>query len=724
MVTSAPEPDDDESYDDFMDRCLAETDGDEEACDIAWDNRGNAHMTTTLERRMDANGIVHKTNASDVGEDFEFILSDESVDRMGDVILLSGWKLSAFKKNPIALFGHQSAFPIGRWKNIRIEGDALRAKLEMAPEGTSQRIDEIRRLVAGGILKATSVGFKPIKHEPLDPEEPYGGWRFLEQELVETSIVSVPANANALAVAKGLDISDDTMALVFAGQGKGSVRQRAIGSNGGHAETSHHRRGTAMTLGQRITDIQAAIVATTDKLNAHLENLDDTNVSDKDMETSNTLNDMLARQRKQLGLLQDAERNLAGTNGGGNGGEHRQVAVRSEPHQNGNGVDERERERRRQYFQATSGSKEIKPLDFLVRAGVVTYLAKIFNRMPDDICKGYEPYSDERTRVIVDWNMRGVVNPAMTSVTGWAAELVQQINADYMGLMYPKSVLPRLSGYGLSLTFGRAGRIAIPTRSATPTIAGSFVGEGMPIPVRQGAFTAQILTPKKLAVITTWTREIDEHSIPAIEGLLRDAIQEDTAVAVDSVLLDANAATAIRPAGLFNGVTPIAATAITGGAFGAIVGDLKNLSGAMIAATKGNIRTPVWLMNPAEINSAKFIVAPNSGDFAFKAELQAGNLNGWPVIDSGTVPLKSVGVVDAADFCMVGADAPRFEISDQATLHEEDSAPLPIVPGSGTASAPVRSLFQTDTLALRMIQRMNWAMRRPGMVALVQGVTW
>ena len=92
------------------------------------------------------------------------------------------------------------------------------------------------------------------------------------------------------------------------------------------------------------------------------------------------------------------------------------------------------------------------------------------------------------------------------------------------------------------------------------------------------------------------------------------------------------------------------------------------------------------------------------------------------VIDSGTVPVGTVGMVDAADFVSVGAEAPRFEISDQATLHMEDTTPLPIVDG-GTPAAPVRSLWQTDSLGLRLILPMNWTMRRP-VTALINGVTW
>ena len=101
-------------------------------------------------------------------------------------------------------------------------------------------------------------------------------------------------------------------------------------------------------------------------------------------------------------------------------------------------------------------------------------------------------------------------------------------------------------------------------------------------------------------------------------------------------------------------------------------------------------------------------------------------MGGWPIIDSGTVPLGTVIAIDAADFVAVGGDAPRFEISDQATLHFEDTAPLDI----GTAgtppvvAAPVKSMWQTDSLALRLILPTNWTIRRAGVVAWVAGVTW
>jgi hypothetical protein len=226
-----------------------------------------------------------------------------------------------------------------------------------------------------------------------------------------------------------------------------------------------------------------------------------------------------------------------------------------------------------------------------------------------------------------------------------------------------------------------------------------------------------VLTPKKMAVITTWTREMDEHSVPAIEGLLRQAIQDDTAIAIDSVLLDTNAATAVRPAGLLNGVTPLTATA--GGGFNALVGDIKQLSGALLTATRGNVRSPAWIMNPQQVMSAGLTPAPASGVFPF--DTSGGNLNGWPIIDSGTVPMGTIIAMDAADFVGAGEN-PRFEISDQATLHFEDTAPADIV--AGTPATPVKSLWQTDSIGLRLILPLNWLNRRPGTVAAIVGVTW
>jgi hypothetical protein len=56
-------------------------------------------------------------------------------------------------------------------------------------------------------------------------------------------------------------------------------------------------------------------------------------------------------------------------------------------------------------------------------------------------------------------------------------------------------------------------------------------------------------------------------------------------------------------------------------------------------------------------------------------------------------------------------------------MHYEDSAAGDIISG-GTAAVPVRSTFQTDTFALKMILRGSWAMRAAGHIQVTNGVTW
>jgi hypothetical protein len=91
--------------------------------------------------------------------------------------------------------------------------------LNMAPLGTSDRIDEVRRLVEADVLRAVSVGFRDIESVPIDIKNPYDGTRFTKSELVECSLVAVPANPNALAISKSLNISPDVQRIVFAEHG-------------------------------------------------------------------------------------------------------------------------------------------------------------------------------------------------------------------------------------------------------------------------------------------------------------------------------------------------------------------------------------------------------------------------------------------------------------------------------------------------------------------------
>jgi len=222
-------------------------------------------------------------------------------------------------------------------------------------------------------------------------------------------------------------------------------------------------------------------------------------------------------------------------------------------------------------------------------------------------------------------------------------------------------------------------------------------------------------------VISSMTREISLHSTPAIEGIIRQAIIDDTSSAIDNVLLDANAATTVRPAGLKNGVSGLTPTA--GGGFNALVADIKQMLNVLVSANA--LRNPVWIMNPAQVTSIG-LTQSGLGTFPFEAQVNQGKLQGYPIIQSTNQPNATVILLDAADFASVTGDEPQFEISDQATLVFDDTAPAQIgVAGTpNVVAAPTRSLSQTDSMAIRMLMDMNWTMRRTGVITFISGVTW
>jgi HK97 family phage prohead protease len=141
----------------------------------------------------------------------QFVASDETPDRVGDVIKVSGWNLSEYKKNPVVLWGHDTSNvpPIGRAINVRRgkkpNGDpALYANIEFAPEEAHPFAETVYQLAKRGFLNAVSVGFLPRATKELSEEEksalgmPTYGQMYSKADLMEISVVSVPANPSAL----------------------------------------------------------------------------------------------------------------------------------------------------------------------------------------------------------------------------------------------------------------------------------------------------------------------------------------------------------------------------------------------------------------------------------------------------------------------------------------------------------------------------------------------
>lgn len=131
------------------------------------------------------------------------ICSTGDMDRAGDIVVQDGIDLTAYRMNPIVLWGHDNEQPIAKATEIGVVDGKLMATVDFAPAGISAKADEICGLVKSGVVSAVSIGFTPIESEPLDRANPKKGpQKYLKCELGEFSFVSVPANAAALTVAR------------------------------------------------------------------------------------------------------------------------------------------------------------------------------------------------------------------------------------------------------------------------------------------------------------------------------------------------------------------------------------------------------------------------------------------------------------------------------------------------------------------------------------------
>lgn len=641
--------------------------------------------------------MLHKTAAGKVAGSLTYVLSDATLDRMGDIIEPDGWKLSRFRKNPIALFGHQTSFPIGTWKSVRVEDGKLIGELAPAAQGTSARVDEIISLIEQGVLRATSVGFQALKTEPINPKDPYGGVRFLEQELLETSIVSVPANPAAIQLAKSLNISDETMSLAF---GEHAVTRRDLAPTGGQADPTtadltRSRAGlqplpkaksmTTRTLAQLIEDGQ-------NELNAKRDRHQELGLTDSpDVEAMEALDAEIIDLERTLIARKavEARNGLNATSAG-------------------TGVASPSVNRRPLGFP----QRDVKPLDLLVRAAVVNGCAwfggKSVQQVLDERYPGHEATAAFVTKA----------DQTLGTTTGshWVDDLQQTSYTALVDALRGRRIWPDLVDGSMSLSFDSFGTAYIPSLTAGGA-NGGFFAEGAPMRVGRITTASTTMTPRKMGVIIPFSREAAKRSTPALEPLVRRAIVDDTGKVLDQAVIDATAGDTVRPAGLLNGVTATA-SGFGGSDYQAVIEDINALMAPFDTADASD-GTIALIMHPAQARRLAMMPGPD-GNFGWADRF----MSEFKVLRSTYATAGRLIAVRLSDLITVSG-MPEFEVSNQATIHMEDTTPLEIVSGTGPTTAdPVRSFFQTDSMGVRMVMDVSWKMARTGMVRWIDTTTW
>lgn len=157
-------------------------------------------------------------------------ISTTAVDRDGDVILPSGLDVADYKRNPVVLLVHDSGkLPIGRVESIKKQSNDVMAKVVFAerpishPASAEWIPDTVLALFQQKVLNAFSVGFT-VDNDGIRIAEAKDKSRFGDHarrivtrwKLIELSVVPVPANQEALAVA----VSKSWLAMGWKGLSK------------------------------------------------------------------------------------------------------------------------------------------------------------------------------------------------------------------------------------------------------------------------------------------------------------------------------------------------------------------------------------------------------------------------------------------------------------------------------------------------------------------------
>ena len=155
-----------------------------------------------------------------------FVASDKTRDSYGTVLMPDGWRLDRFNSNPVIGYMHNLQYAsdpdavIGKGRAY-IDSDRLMIDVEFEPEGMNPKADKVWQKLEFGTLNAVSVGFVPVAGRwgegPEGPNQKEETYYYTDMELLEVSVVTIPANPNALKNAD--DPESDRLA---------SLRQEAV----------------------------------------------------------------------------------------------------------------------------------------------------------------------------------------------------------------------------------------------------------------------------------------------------------------------------------------------------------------------------------------------------------------------------------------------------------------------------------------------------------------
>ena len=317
--------------------------------------------------------------------------------------------------------------------------------------------------------------------------------------------------------------------------------------------------------------------------------------------------------------------------------------------------------------------------------------------------------------------LKTAVAAGTTADSSWAGPLVynQNLVDEFVNFLRPQTIIGKMTGFR-RVPFN----VRFPTQTSGSTVG--WVGEGKAKPVSKFALSSGTLGFAKAAGIVVITMELARFSSPSAEMLVRDDLTAQMIEFLDQQFIDPGVAAVanVNPASITNGAGNISQSAAAWSSQANVLTDLKTF---LQGFADNNIEidgTTYWIMTPSVALALSMLVTAN-GQYAFpNIGVNGGTLAGIPVITSNSVAHSTsagsnVCLVKASEVFLADDNQVAIDVSQEASL-QMDTAPSEEVT-TPTASTVV-SMFQTNSLAIRVERVINWQRRRSYGVGYIDNV--
>jgi HK97 family phage major capsid protein/HK97 family phage prohead protease len=612
------------------------------------------------------------------------------VDRVGDVIE----PLGVSYKNPLPLLlFHDHTKPVGTvvFDAPTKSGVGFTATIpKLTEDGTlKQRTDEAWSLVKLGLVRGVSVGFRALEDGIERIKD--GGLRFLKTEVLELSLVPVPANAAAtISTIKSFDTS-------LPADSGGSPQPAAPASAPRVVKSTPPRTSMSKTISEQRASFEATRQAKAARMSEIMQKAADDGVTldqaqSEEYDGLETEVKAIDEHLKRLEALEKA--NIAKA----------VPATASTP---------------AEASHVRSGTPVIQVTETLpkgigfARAVKAKVVARLDSRNVHEVAKEMYP-SDDRLHA----HLKAAVPAGTTTQTVWAAPLVDPTNlaGEFIEYLRPATIIGKLN----------LRRVPFNVRMIEQTGGGTgyWVGQGAPKPLTSFAFEAVTLAFTKVAAISVITEELARFSTPSAEMLVRDGLRDALVERIDRDFIDpAEAGTAnVQPASITNGLTALTSAGTSA--------DNARTDLASIVSTfvEANLNSEgLVIIMPTTLALALSFQVNSLGQPEFPGlNMTGGTLNGIPVITSQYAANASGGgnlviALNQREIFLADDGAVTVDASREASLQMLDNP----TNNSATATATTMvSMWQTNSIALRAERFINWMKRRDDAVVYMDDVNW